>query len=245
MTRTVVALSAPGGVCQANLFEPDGGGAAAGLLFYTDALGPRDASLRMAEAFCARGHVVLVPDLYYRDAPYAPLHFETIQADPAESARIARMMASVDDAKAQEDVAVYAAFLAAHDRVTGPLDAVGYCMGGRFSLLSAGCGDLVGAVASIHGAFLATDRDDSPHRALRKGGARAYLGVAGIDAYFTDAELARIASDWRSAEVDFTIANNAGTHHGYTVSDLPSYDPAAAARQMDALATFFGPPDRA
>ena len=48
----------------------------------------------------------------------------------------------------------------------GPIGTVGYCMGGRLSLRTAGdFPDVVAAGASFHGGGMATEEPDSPHLA--------------------------------------------------------------------------------
>ena len=61
------------GVAKAGLFQAQGGGKAkAGVILYMDAFGPRPALDGMAERLASEGYAVLVPDLFYRNAPYGP-----------------------------------------------------------------------------------------------------------------------------------------------------------------------------
>jgi carboxymethylenebutenolidase len=60
------------GKARAGLFVPPGGPEAPGVLFYMDAIGPRASLDAMAEELAAAGYTVLMPDLFWRSAPYGP-----------------------------------------------------------------------------------------------------------------------------------------------------------------------------
>lgn len=78
------------------------------------------------------------------------------------------------------DAGAYGDFLLARSEVTGSaISTIGYCLGGRMSLVAAGAlGRTIAAAASFHGGRLAIDGDpSSPH--LSPGRTTATLYVAG------------------------------------------------------------------
>ena len=60
------------GVCRAEVFHPTGEGPWPGVLMFHDGLGMRPAMHAIASAIAEAGYHVLMPDLFYRMAPYEP-----------------------------------------------------------------------------------------------------------------------------------------------------------------------------
>src|SRR5215218_10252013 len=69
-----IEITTADGVAKASLFRPEGseGKVLPGILYYMDALGPREATDIMGERLANAGYVVLIPDLFYRFGSYGP-----------------------------------------------------------------------------------------------------------------------------------------------------------------------------
>ena len=67
MAKQDIEITTADGTAHAGLFRAPNG-ATAGVILYMDAFGPRPALDGMAERLAALGYVVLVPDLFYREA---------------------------------------------------------------------------------------------------------------------------------------------------------------------------------
>jgi len=230
------------GQSAATLHTPDGDGPWPGVIVYPDAAGAREAMDEVAIRIASSGYAALVPDVYYRDAPWAPFDFATAFTDDAERTRLFGLMGSLTNERVLADVGAYVDALVARPEVSdAPIGTTGYCMGGRFSLLTAAARpDRVGASASFHGGRLALPGDpNSPH--LHMGPIRAEVLVARAK---EDDSLNDEAADLLDATL--TEAGAAHTievydaHHGYAVSDNPTFDEAAATRHHEALADLFG-----
>jgi carboxymethylenebutenolidase len=209
---------------------------------FPDAGGLRPAMQHMADRLAALGYVVLVPDVYYRSAPWAGFDMRTAFGDEAERGRLVGLMQSVTADKAVSDARAFAEYLQARPETTGgPIGTTGYCMGGRLSLIVAGhLGETIGAAASFHGGGIASAEDpDSPHRRADSISAPIYVAGAIEDGSFDDAAKARLESALSDAGVQHTIETYPA-HHGFAVPDNPTYDEAAAARHYDALAALYG-----
>src|SRR6516164_6422072 len=63
-----VEVKTADGTCDAVLFYPQGQGTASAVLIWTDILGLRPAFRDMGRRLAAEGHVVLVPNPFYRSA---------------------------------------------------------------------------------------------------------------------------------------------------------------------------------
>lgn len=234
-----IEIQTPDGACPAGLFMPDAA-PSAGVLFYMDIFGPRASLDGMAERLSGEGYAVLLPDLFYRAGAYGP--FDTATAFKDEKAREV-LMGLVTSTPLEMTRRDTGAFLKAFDEhgVGGPVGTVGYCMGGARALdAAAAYPERVAAAASFHGANLASDAPDSPHRQASRIKGRVYVGSAGVDRSFPPEQSARLAEALRSAEVDHVLENYVGVEHGWCVPDHSVYNQAGAERHWRRLTSFFG-----
>ena len=239
MAKTQIEIQTPDGVCPAGLFMPEAAPSAS-VVFYMDIFGPRASLDGMAERLCREGYAVLLPDLFYRAGAYGP--FETATAFHDEKVRAA-LMGLVQGTTPEMTRRDTGAFLQALDDngARGPVGTVGYCMGGARALdAAASYPERVAAAASFHGANLAGDAPDSPHRRAASIKARVYVGSAGVDRSFPPEQSGRLAEALRAAEVDHVIENYLGMEHGWCVPDHSVYNQAGAERHWRRLTTFFG-----
>lgn len=240
MTKQDLQIKTRDGVAKAGLFRPSKASAAkSGVILYQDAFGPRPALDGMAERLAGQGYVVLVPDLFYRNAPYGP--FDAKTAFVEEKTKVA-LMTLVTGTTQEMTIRDSAAFLdaLAGEGVTGPIGTVGYCMGGARALNAAATyPDRIKAAASFHGGNLASDAADSPHHKAASIKARVYVGMAGVDRSFPPEQSTRLEEALRNAEVDHVLENYLGMAHGWCVPDHSVYNEAGAERHWQRLITLF------
>lgn len=238
MAKRDIQIKTSDGLIKAGLFR-SAAPAKAAIILYMDAFGPRPALDQMAERLAGDNYAVLVPDLFYRNAPYGPFEAKTAFSDEKRKAVITGLLSGTTQDMTIRDSG---AFLNALDAegVTGPVGTVGYCMGGARALNAAAAypGRIV-AAASFHGGNLASDAADSPHRKAASIKARVYVGTAGVDRSFPPEQSARLAEALRAAEVDHVIENYAGMAHGWCVPDHSVFDVAGAERHWKRLETLF------
>ncbi|PSJ63847.1 dienelactone hydrolase family protein [Pseudaminobacter soli (ex Li et al. 2025)] len=236
MAKKDIEIRTKDGAARAGLF---GAGAKAGVILYMDAFGPRPALDGMAERLAGEGYAVLVPDLFYRHAPYGP--FDAATAFENEDSKKA-LMAILGSTTQEMTIRDSGAFIEAlvSEGVTGSVGVVGYCMGGARALnAAASYPDKIKAAASLHGGNLASDAPDSPYRRAVEIKARVYVGTAGVDRSFPPEQSARLAEALRAAEVDHIIENYVGMAHGWCVPDHGAYNKAGAERHWKRLIEFF------
>lgn len=236
MPKRDIDIRTADGTAKAGLF---GEGGTAGVILYMDAFGPRPALDGMAERLAAQGYAVLVPDLFYRDAPYGP--FDAKTAFTVDESKMA-LMAMVGGTTQEMTIRDTEAFLdaLATEGVTGAIGTVGYCMGGARALnAAASYPDHIKAAASFHGGNLASDAPDSPYHRAAAIKARVYVGTAGVDRSFPPQQSARLAEALRTAEVDHIIENYVGMSHGWCVPDHGAFDATGAERHWKRLTVFF------
>lgn len=236
-----VTIATRDGECPAYVCRPAGKGPWPAVLVFMDGLGIRPAMLEIGEGLARHGYFALVPDLYYRSGPYAPMNPRTVFSNPDErKVLMERFMSRATPANIMSDTRACLDFLAAQPDVRpGGIGTTGYCMGGVMSLTAAGTfPDRVVAAASFHGGRLATEAPDSPHLLASKIKARVYVAGAIEDASFPDDMKARLDEALTAGGVDHTIETYPAKH-GWVFHDIPVYDRAASERHWQAMLTLF------
>lgn len=234
-----VVIPTPDGKCPAEVLTPAGAGPWPAVIFYGDAGGMRPAMRDMARQLADAGYLVLLPDLYYRFGPYAPLvPAEVFQGDVG--AILGPLMATTGTDKAARDTEALLACLDSRGDVAGSrFGAVGFCMGGGLALASAAAHSArFAAVASFHGGRLATDAPDSPHRTVATLTAEVYIASAENDDSYPPEMAARFEAVLSEAGVAFR-SEEYPAPHGWMVPDFPVYDAPCARRGWDTLLALF------
>jgi carboxymethylenebutenolidase len=235
MTATKIDIKTQDGIADSHFFTPDGAGPVPAVIFYMDGLGLRQALFDMAERLASNGYAVLLPNMYYRHGPAAPIDMMK------DRERMMEMVQSVTNKATMQDTEHFLAFLDSQASVAGPkIGTVGYCMGGALSLTAAGIRpDRVAAAASFHGARLATDAPDSPHLLAPEMLGEIYVGVSEIDPWLADGETERLKTALKKSGTNATVEIYPGVQHGFAVPGLPIYDREASERHWDRLLALF------
>jgi carboxymethylenebutenolidase len=239
MPRADVTIPTRDGECPASVFTPSqGAGPWPAVLFFTDAIAIRPVMWEMGQKLADGGYLVLLPDLLYREGPYAPMKPAEIFSDPAKREVMMKWVGSLDRDKKVSDTAAFIAYLESRSDVAGTTyGATGYCMGGNYALTAAGAfPDRFAAALSFHGGNLATDKPDSPHLFLSNVTGEVYVAGAIEDGSFPDEQKTRLEEALTVAGIDHEVVTYEGARHGFAVPDLPVYDEAAAERHW--AATF-------
>jgi carboxymethylenebutenolidase len=194
----------------------------------------------MGQRLADEGYLVLLPDLYYRSGPYAPVNPVEVFSDPDKRAGMMKLVMSLDRDKKVSDAGAFIAFLTSHPDVKGDrFGTTGYCLGGNVSLTAGGAyPEQLVAVASFHGGNLATEDPESPHRFVGGMSGRVYVAGAIEDSSFPDEQKTRLENALTAAGVEHTVETYPA-HHGFAVDDIPAFDVAAADRHWAALAELY------
>jgi carboxymethylenebutenolidase len=223
-----VAVRTPDGTCDAAFFHPDHG-SYPGVLVWSDSLGLRAALRELGSRMAAEGYSVLVPNHLYRTAkaPVFKQPFDPVN-DPADKEEYRRHVAPfLAPGAADRDAIAYIEFLDAQAQVNKAMKigTHGYCLGGPYVLKTAALfPDRIGAGASFHGGFLATDKPDSPHLLASKIKARLYFAIASDDDAREPAVKDKLIQAFTAAKVRAEIEVFANARHGWCV---PDHKPAA------------------
>jgi len=241
MSREQISIRTKDGVCPTTVFRPDGAGAWPAVIFYMDGLGIRPVLHDMCDRIARDGYVVLLPDLYYRAGPYAPLDPKVVLAGGDFRKALGHLMGTTDNRRAAEDTEALLAHLDARQDVLGrKVGTTGYCMGGGISLTVAGTyPDRIAAAASFHGGNLATDSALSPHLLAPKMKGFIYVAGADKDNSYPPEMHARLEQALSDAGVPHRCEIYPGALHGWTMADFPIYEKDAAERHFRELRALY------
>jgi carboxymethylenebutenolidase len=226
----VLEINTSDGVAEAYL-----AGSGPGVLLYVDAIGLRPRIAEMVDRIGSWGYTVLAPNVFYRSgsaadlAPTTDLRVPENRAAFFASGVMGRVNGLTPD-KAERDAAAWLGALVERADA-GPLATVGYCMGARLALRTAGWHpDLVAAVGGFHGGGLVTDAPDSPHLAIGRSTAAYLLLHADKDRSLTPAHVEVLEQALVAAGLPHVNEIVAGAPHGYTMSDTSTWDAAGEQR---------------
>jgi carboxymethylenebutenolidase len=206
-----------------------------------DGIGIRPAMLEIGERLSTYGYFVLLPDLFYRSGPYAPMDPHTVFSDPEKrKVLMEKYFGPASPPNVMSDTRAFLDYLeTSADVRRGGIGTTGYCMGGLMSLTAAGTyPDEIVAAASYHGGRLASDAPTSPHLLADRMKARVYVAGAIEDASFPDEMKARLEAALTAAKVDHKIETYPAKH-GWVFYDTPVYDEAARERHWRTMTELF------
>ncbi len=146
LSATTITIPGHGGdEVQAYLARPDDGARSRGGVVVIHHMPGYDrATKEIVRRFAELGYDAICPNLYWREAP---------DAAPDDAAAVARANGGVPDEQLVGDVGGAAAYLRGLDTSNGKVGVIGYCSGGRQSVLAACHVDLDAAV-DCYGAFV-------------------------------------------------------------------------------------------
>jgi carboxymethylenebutenolidase len=143
-TQTVTIKGHDGDEVEAYLARPEGEGPRGGMIVIHHMPGYDRGSKEIVRRFAELGYDAIMPNLYWRVAPGAA---------PDDAAATARAQGGVPDAQLVGDVAGAATYLRALPSSNGKVGVIGYCSGGRQSVLAA-CNVDLDAAIDCYGAFV-------------------------------------------------------------------------------------------
>ena len=218
--------------------HPEEGGPFPVVLFYMDAPGKREELHDMARRIAAVGYCVVLPNLYYRRSRDYRLAERT---EPALAEMFA-LMATLDATTTARDTQALLHYVDALPRADATrIGAVGYCMSGPFVMWAAAAfPERLRCIAAIHGANMATDAPDSPHRMAPRIRCESYFACAEIDRWAPPADIRKLQSALQEAGTPHRIEWYPGVEHGFVFPLRAGiYNQAAAERHWERLFSLF------
>jgi carboxymethylenebutenolidase len=227
------------GDVDAYLARPIGGGARGGIIVIHEAFGPVPHIADLTRRFAAAGYDAIAPNLYTRSG--AP--------DPNDFPAVFKAMFGKPDAESVADLDAAAAHLRALPTSNGKVGVIGFCSGGRQTLLYACSSQAPDAAVDCWGGFVdrATQDDEStptrptPVRDLAASASCPIFLAGGAEDQNPSPEvLADLAERLEAAGKDVALKVWDGAGHAFLADYRPSYaEPQAHELWADVLA-FFG-----
>ncbi len=235
--QTIKIKGHGGDEIEAYVAEPEGDQRRGGVVVIHHMPGYDRATKEIARRFAELGYNAIVPNLYWREAPGAA---------PDDAAATARAQGGVPDARLIGDVDAAAGWLRARRSANGKVGVIGYCSGGRQSVLAA-CNLDLDAAVDCYGAFVTgTPPEGFPLQVnnlvdqlpnLRC----PLLGLFGIEDKFPGPEqVAELEQILNANGKEYEFHSYEGAGHAFFSVDRPSYNVAAANDGWERIETFYG-----
>ncbi|WP_395704296.1 dienelactone hydrolase family protein [Aquabacterium sp.] len=228
------------GAMNTFIVHPEENGPHPVLLFYMDAPGKREELHDMARRFAAVGYCVLLPNLYYRSRR----EYQLKERTEALLAEMFQLMGTLNRQTTETDTRAMLAWVDQQmGMVADPkrIGAVGYCMSGPFVVWAAAAfPDRLAAIASIHGANMATDAPDSPHRWIARLRCESYFACAEIDKWAPPADVVKLEQALQASGLPHRVEWYPQAEHGFVFPQRAVYHRASAERHWERLFALFG-----
>jgi len=238
LSASTVSVAGFGGdEIEAYVARPVDAGSRGGVVVIHHMPGYDRSTKEIVRRFAELGYDAACPNLYWREAP---------GADPADAAATARASGGVPDERLIGDVGGAAAYLRGLDSSNGKVGVIGYCSGGRQSVLSA-CNLDLDAAVDCYGAFVTgAPPEGFPLQVTnlvdQLPNLRApLLGLFGNeDSYPSPEQVDELESILREHGKTYEFHRYDDTGHGFFSPDRPSYRVAAANDGWERIAEFYG-----
>jgi carboxymethylenebutenolidase len=211
-----------------------------GVLMWPDFMGLRPAYMQLATKLAHSGYAVLVVNPYYRNAK-APIMEKADFENKEAMTKLGEYTRALSTERIRSDATAYLAFLDGHTSVdaTRKLGTQGYCMSGRFALLTAATApERVGAFASFHGGGLA--REDSLALISTQLKAQALIAIAADDDAAEPEAKTTLRQAFDKVKLPAEIEVYEGAKHGWCTPDMVSlYHEAQAKRAWGRLLALY------
>ena len=238
MIEQHIDIPSADGAMNSFVAHPEEGGPFPVVLFYMDAPGKREELHEMARRLAAVGYFVVLPNLYYRRTRDFWLRERT---EPA-LAQMFGLMATLNRTTTECDTRALLDYVDAQPQADATrIGAVGYCMSGPFVMWAAAAfPERLRCIASVHGANMATEEPDSPHRMAPLIRCESYFACAEIDKWAPPADIQKLQSALEAAGTKHRIEWYPAVEHGFVFPKRAGiYNLGAAERHWERLYSLF------
>ncbi len=210
-----ITVSQDGESWDAWLYEPQTSGPWPGIVLLPEIFGLTSAMETQAAYWSAKGFLVAIPDIFWRNERNVRLGYED-----ADRAKAFSLYQQFDHERAAGDLAQLTKRLRQLSQCTGEAGAVGYCFGGTLAWLMAANGDVDFAIA-FYGTRIQDYLDKAPQISCPVN-----LHFGTVDAHVPRATVERI-QEAVSGNPNVSVHLYEGAGHAFMNEDRPTFDRAA------------------
>jgi carboxymethylenebutenolidase len=237
LAETITITGHEGHEIEAYSARPMSPGPHGGVVVIHHMPGYDEPSKEIVRTFAVHGYNAVMPNLHHRDAPGAA---------PDDAAATARAKGGVPDDRLVGDVAGGVAYLKGLTSSNGKVATIGYCSGGRQSVLAAVNLPLDAAV-DCYGAFVVGEVPEGfplkigPIKHLIKDLSCPLLGLFGNDdSHPSPEQVAELEEELKAQGKTYEFHAYDGAGHAFFSVNRVSYRPEAAMDGWARIWTWFG-----
>jgi carboxymethylenebutenolidase len=234
--ETITIAGHEGAELEVYFAAPTGEGPYGGVVVIHHMPGYDEATKEITRRFADHGYLALCPNLYSRVG---------IGRDPVEAATTVREQGGVPDDQLVGDVGAAVDHLRSLPDANGKVGTIGYCSGGRQSVLAA-CRLILDAAVDCYGAFVVNEPPEGmplkigPVVHLVKDLSCPLLGLFGAnDQHPSPDETAALGRALEAAGKTFEFHTFDDAGHAFFAVDRPMYSPQAATAAWPLVWDFF------
>lgn len=215
-----------GGSMGGYLARPEGGAKRPGVLVFMEIFGINSHIRDVVERVAAEGYVALAPDFFHRSGPGAEYGY-----DDAGFAAGMKLLSSLDADQMVADARAAVGYLRGRPDTTDRIGAMGFCIGGHMTYLTA-CETDVAAAASFYGGGIAAKQGmggkPSTIGRTKKIRGRILCLFGEKDGFIPLDQVEAIRSALAEAGTDHEVVVYPGADHGFFCDQRGTYQKAAA-----------------
>jgi carboxymethylenebutenolidase len=232
VSTSMPQLTTPDGKMDAYEARPKAAGSYPGVVVFMEAFGLTDHIKKVTERIAQEGYVAIAPDIFYRETervvPYSDLK------------KAIGMMNRLQDTKVMEDVGAVIAHLKSQGNVqAGAVGVTGFCMGGRFTYLTAAVHNKdINAAVAFYGGGIPMG-NPSPLSRTGEIACPIRLFFGGKDPLIPPEHVEQIKAALTAKKINFSMEVYPEATHGFFCDERPSYHEAAAKDAWEKTKAFF------
>ena len=232
ITSTTVQLNTSDGKMEAYESRPKDGGARPGIIVLMEAFGVNSHIKDVTERVAREGYVAIAPDLYHRESERLVSY--------KDMGKAVEIMKRLQDPKVMDDVGAAIAHLKSQSYLKqGAIGVTGFCMGGRFTYLTAAHHnkDIKAAVAFYGGGIPAGK--PSPLDRTGEITCPITLFFGGKDPLIPQEHVDKINQTLKDQKKNFSLKLYPEATHGFFCNERESYHQESAKDAWEKTKSFF------
>lgn len=232
ITASMLQLDTPDGKMDVYEARPKDGAPRPGIIVLMEAFGLNGHIKDVAERIAREGYVAGAPDLYHREPERLAAYKELQKA--------IGLMNKLQDPKVMADVGAVISHLKSQGYVKeGAIGVTGFCMGGRFTYLSAAHHNKdVKATVAYYGGGIPMGKP-SPLERTGEINCPIYLFFGGKDPLIPQEHVEKINQALAGNGKTFTVKVYPEATHGFFCNERESYNAQAAQDSWEKFKSFF------